>query len=186
MLSTKTTFTEKESEVVKLLSTGLSSKQIAAEKNLSVHTVDSHRRNMLAKFDLKNTKELVILAEKHNIILRPLQLSLISKWFLMTKAGIKTEDYREITPYWIKRLCVAHPMSIIAGGDLADKHTGQQFSIKKFSYNIMTLGYPLSTDSDRILNLEHSGIEIRDGKPEWGAEPGKLYFVIKHGNIISQ
>ena len=33
-----------------------------------------------------------------------LQLSLKNKWFEMTKAGIKTEDYREITPYWLKRL----------------------------------------------------------------------------------
>jgi len=33
-----------------------------------------------------------------------LQLSLKKQWFEMTKAGIKTEDYREITPYWIKRL----------------------------------------------------------------------------------
>lgn len=33
-----------------------------------------------------------------------LRLSLKSKWFEMTKAGIKTEDYRDITPYWIKRL----------------------------------------------------------------------------------
>lgn len=28
------------------------------------------------------------------------------------------------------------------------------------------------------------GIEIRTGNPEWGAEPGKLYFVIKHGIVI--
>lgn len=28
-----------------------------------------------------------------------LQMSLKRKWFEMTKSGIKTEDYREITPY---------------------------------------------------------------------------------------
>lgn len=33
-----------------------------------------------------------------------LQLSLKTKWFEMTKAGIKTEDYREINEYWTKRL----------------------------------------------------------------------------------
>ena len=33
-----------------------------------------------------------------------LRLSLKSKWFEMTKAGIKTEDYREINEYWIRRL----------------------------------------------------------------------------------
>jgi len=48
----------------------------------------------------------------------------------------------------------------------------------------MTLGYPKSTDSERILKLEHKGIEIRDGNLEWGAEPNKLYFVILHGDIL--
>ena len=32
-----------------------------------------------------------------------LQLALKTKWFEMTKAGIKTEDYREMSPYWSKR-----------------------------------------------------------------------------------
>jgi len=31
-------------------------------------------------------------------------MSLKTKWFEMTKNGGKTEDYREITPYWCKRL----------------------------------------------------------------------------------
>jgi len=48
----------------------------------------------------------------------------------------------------------------------------------------MTLGYPRSTDKERIIVLEHKGIEIRTGNPEWGAEEGKLYFVIKHGEVI--
>ncbi|MBV2197052.1 MAG: hypothetical protein KUL78_11195 [Flavobacterium sp.] len=56
---------------------------------------------------------------------------------------------------------------------------------KKFDTNTMTLGYPKSTDSKRILKLEHKGIEIRKGNPEWGAEPDKLYFVIKHGKILN-
>ena len=39
--------------------------------------------------------------------------------------------------------------------------------VKKFICNIMTLGYPKSTDIERILKLEHKGIEIRTGNPEW-------------------
>lgn len=56
---------------------------------------------------------------------------------------------------------------------------------KNFTQNTMTLGYPKSGDTERILKLEHAGIEIRTGNPEWGAESGKLYFVIKHGKIIN-
>ena len=101
-----------------------------------------------------------------------LQLSLKIEWFKMTKAGIKTEDYREITPYWEKRLVCA-------------REYGGRPSFYLFKTNTMTLGYPSKTDTDRILKLEHKGIEIRTGNPEWGAEPNKLYFVIKHGKIIT-
>ncbi len=109
----------------------------------------------------------------------------------MTKSGVKTEDYREITDYWIKRLTVG--INDIDYGTsqricheiyLNWKNSGGRFVFKDFATNIMTLGYPAKTDTDRILKLEHKGIEIRTGNPEWGAEPNKLYFVILHGNII--
>jgi hypothetical protein len=125
-----------------------------------------------------------------------LQLSLKRKWFEMTKKGIKTEDYRELTPYWCKRFLyringpVGGYMSaeneILKGGD----GSGWNMNgigppiFKEFETNIMTLGYPKKGDKDRTLILEHKGIEIRTGNPEWGAEEGKLYFVIKHGKIL--
>ena len=131
-----------------------------------------------------------------------LQLSLKRKWFEMTKAGIKTEDYRNITPYWITRLLnceypeerkgenKAIPEGIIF--DIENGHTPSEVirayfcKFRPFETNTMTLGYPKSTDTDRILKLEHKGIEIREGRQEWGAEPGKLYFVILHGHKIEK
>lgn len=38
-----------------------------------------------------------------------------------------------------------------------------------------------------LITSQHTcdkGIEIRTGNPEWGAEPNKVYFVIKHGIIL--
>lgn len=58
-------------------------------------------------------------------------------------------------------------------------------NFKPFTQNTMTLGYPKAGDPERTLILEHKGIEIRTGNPEWGAEEGKMYFVIKHGQIIN-
>ena len=125
-----------------------------------------------------------------------LQLSLKKEWFEMTKSGIKTEDYREITPYWFSRLFENGHKSKLIRQKACDNFrnpnsatnwnfkNGYYFKFKPFEMNIMTLGYPKSTDTDRILKLEHKGIEIGYGKPEWGAEPNKLYFVIKHGEIL--
>jgi hypothetical protein len=125
-----------------------------------------------------------------------LQMSLKKRWFEMTKAGIKTEDYREITPYWIKRLTdnvIDLTIEEIQAGlcALRDGYSEDHvyncygFWFKPFIKNRMTLGYPKSDDKDRILELEHEGIEIRQGNPDWGAESGKNYFVIKHGKKIS-
>ena len=123
-----------------------------------------------------------------------LRLSLKTNWFEMTKSGIKTEDYRELNEYWAKRLLkkvhTPHggyfsPMSDFLKGkyDFAEwrQFAGNPFA--QFDYNVMTLGYPKNGDPERILKLEHKGIEIRTGNPEWGAEPNKLYFVIMHGAV---
>jgi hypothetical protein len=125
-----------------------------------------------------------------------LQLSLKRNWFEMTKSGVKTEDYREINPYWYNRLFeCGHPSKLVrqaACDNFRNENSatnwnfknGYYFKFKQFELNVMTLGYPKSTDTERILKLEHKGIEIGYGKPEWGAEPNKLYFVIKHGAIL--
>ena len=120
-----------------------------------------------------------------------LQLSLKKQWFDLTKSGIKTEDYREITPYWAKRF-LKYNGKVMSTNFWASLLIGKEFiemffediSFVNFDSNIMTLGYPKSTDTDRILKFEHKGIEIGYGKPEWGAEPNKLYFIIKHGAIL--
>lgn len=119
-----------------------------------------------------------------------LQMSLKKKWFEMSKANIKKEDYRDLSMYWHSRLCLykGEKKSIIWWEDYFDNHYSSDqehhISFVVFDSNVMTLGYPKSTDTERILNFEHAGIEIRTGNPEWGAEPGKLYFVIKHGKQI--
>jgi hypothetical protein len=131
-----------------------------------------------------------------------LQLPLKKQWFEMTKQGIKTEDYREINEYWFKRLVFQYKKVFRFNYgfemDLLDKQTiniainriikdsvkVKMIGFKPFTQNTMTLGYPKSTDSERILKFKHKGIEIGYGNPEWGAEPNKLYFIIKHGKQL--
>lgn len=59
-----TTLTIKERQVLSLVAMGLTTKEIADRLNLSHHTIESHRRNMLRKWDVKNSVELV---QKANI-----------------------------------------------------------------------------------------------------------------------
>lgn len=51
--------TNKEKQVVKFLMDGFSSKEIAARLNVSPRTIETHRANVLSKFHLRSTTELV-------------------------------------------------------------------------------------------------------------------------------
>lgn len=119
----------------------------------------------------------------------------------MTDPENKTEDYREITTYWCARFILVEGKirSIQWWIDEFEYSEKTQISIeahifkhfylgsfifKQFTTNTMTLGYPSNDQTERIKRFEHLGIEIREGREEWGAEKGKLYFVIKHGKRI--
>lgn len=121
--------------------------------------------------------------------MKDLYLPLIGKWFEMTKALIKPEDYREITPLYMSRFLLINgekkSMKYWKYADV-DELARKIFNItfREFSSNIMTLGYPKKGDPDRTIKLEHKGISIGEGNPEWGAEPGKIYFIIKHGRLL--
>lgn len=51
--------TNKEKQVIQYLVDGLSSKEIAAKLDVSPRTIESHRANILGKFGMKNTAELI-------------------------------------------------------------------------------------------------------------------------------
>jgi len=51
--------TAREREVLRLISYEYTSKEIASSLYLSTHTVDSHKKNLKLKLDVKNTAGLV-------------------------------------------------------------------------------------------------------------------------------
>lgn len=104
-----------------------------------------------------------------------LHLTLKKKWFDMTKTKIKREEYRDIKPYWVTRLCESHPGYI--GGDFMLRHNVKAYTFKPFTEAFMRNGY--SKDAP-VLTEQIESITIGPGRPEWGAEPGKIYFVIKY------
>ena len=59
VFSKKPTFTARQKQIIELINNGSSSKEIAVKLDLSIHTVNAHRRKLLDKFDCKNTSELL-------------------------------------------------------------------------------------------------------------------------------
>ena len=89
-----------------------------------------------------------------------LHLPLKSEWYNLIESGIKTEEYREIKPYWIKRLCIT---------DSDFKH----YDKVKFSY-----GYTKKTMTFLIEKISKGR-----GKKEWGAMDDEV-FIITLGNRV--
>lgn len=105
--------------------------------------------------------------------MKTLTLPLKRKWFDMIKAEVKKEEYREIKPYYTSRLTIqdSDDYDLILSGEIS-------VTFQYFDRLVFTLGYPKAGDTERRLVFKNPKIRVGTGKPEWGAEPGKMYFVI--------
>lgn len=66
--SCKNELTLRELDVLKLLSEGKSTQEIARELCVSANTVDTHRRHLMEKLDARNVVDLVVIAISRGII----------------------------------------------------------------------------------------------------------------------
>jgi DNA-binding NarL/FixJ family response regulator len=60
--------TRREKEVLELIANGMTNTEIAGKLFISPTTVDTHRKNLLAKLNAKNTAELIKKAIQHKMI----------------------------------------------------------------------------------------------------------------------
>ena len=60
--------TKKEKEVLNHIAAGLTNKEIAIKLKIGEETIKSHRKNIMHKFDIHNTAELVRFAIDHQLI----------------------------------------------------------------------------------------------------------------------
>ena len=58
----------REKDILQLLVVGLTSSEVAAKLFISEHTVKTHRKNMMAKCDVKNMTELIVKCIREGII----------------------------------------------------------------------------------------------------------------------
>ena len=60
--------TRREKEVLELIAEGMTNAEIAKQLFIGITTVDTHRKNLLAKFEAKNTASLVRIASQLHLI----------------------------------------------------------------------------------------------------------------------
>jgi len=87
-----------------------------------------------------------------------LHLTLKKKWFDMIASGEKREEYREIKPYWIKRL--------------------------NKSYDVIKFRNGYSKDSPTMI-VELKEICRSLGVIEWGAPEKEPVYILRLGKILA-
>ena len=105
--------------------------------------------------------------------MKTLHLNLKAKWYDMIESGIKKEEYREIKPFWEKRF-FKNFKHIDENGETVYTKIVKDYDVVKFIY-----GY-----TKRSMMFKFGNIVINTGNPDWGAEEGVKYFVIKLGERI--
>jgi DNA-binding NarL/FixJ family response regulator len=62
------TLTRREKEILKMIAEGLTTNEIAQKIFVSPYTVDTHRKNLLSKFDVSNTALLIKTAATFGLV----------------------------------------------------------------------------------------------------------------------
>ena len=119
--------------------------------------------------------------------MKTLTLSLKKPWFNMIKSGEKKEEYREIKPHYIRQFIKLESLkydlirdyNFHKGFDEGEIN-GIESDLLNLKYEVLyfSLAYPSRAEKEKWLTFKNPRIRIGTGKTEWGAEPGKLYFVI--------
>jgi len=114
-----------------------------------------------------------------------LDLHLKAKWYDMIESGEKTEEYREIKPYWLKRLFYGVPVyherieKVYASFpyeyiDFVKSHLRIRcLSAKPYTHIRFHYGY-----TKRTMLRGIKGLSIGRGKPKWGAPFDRECFII--------
>ena len=121
-----------------------------------------------------------------------LHLPVKAEWYDMQECGEKTEEYREITPYWFQRLyqrkskylamgvghlttddaeyCCQHDLRYILKGE-----GFKDLELKPYTHVCFRYGYTKRCFIHRI-----DEITVGMGNPAWGAPPDREVFIIRH------
>jgi DNA-binding NarL/FixJ family response regulator len=66
--SSAVNLSERELEIIDLMAKGLSSKEIREELSVSIHTINSHKKNIFRKLNINKASDLLLFAMKNGLV----------------------------------------------------------------------------------------------------------------------
>lgn len=114
--------------------------------------------------------------------MKVLDLPLKAKYYDMYEQGVKPEEYREIKPYWCKRLARCdHNLCWMRDGSGQCMFRDRLHSLNHHDYTHIRFrnGY-----TKRTMLYALDGIRIGRGNPEWGAPKDEDVFILGAKNRI--
>jgi hypothetical protein len=127
-----------------------------------------------------------------------LHLNLIKKWFDMIKSGEKKVEYREITDYWAVRLfenwksLKPNAKKIVLqilqlNGEFRPEEFESCIDMvpKKFDMIEFKNGFARKGIPAPCFKKEYCNLSTGRGIEKWGADPDKIYFIIKFNTITN-
>ena len=101
----------------------------------------------------------------------------------MIESGVKTEEYREIKPYWVNRLAQCYKwcaLNVLTHLDRCKQCHADFNDIRTNGYTHVTFSYGYTK---RTMTFEIKTIRIGKGRADWGA-PDEDVFIIELGERI--
>jgi len=109
-----------------------------------------------------------------------LELVLKAEWYDMIERGEKLEEYRDITPYWRKRICRNDRFCVMKGVCKANIYchydNGVPCRHETVTFHRAYTGTTMKFRIEKVV--------IGHGRTEWGAKEGEKYYVIKLGERL--
>ena len=139
------------------------------DEGTQIVATEAHDELRLKRID--QAIEMLIAADGKKVLWLPIN----RKWFDMIGAGIKKEEYRDVSEHWDSRV-LEEPDK-----DVPMIVRNAMRSYKKIDIVRLVNGYQRFAP---VIDMECRGIRMGTGKPEWGA-PQHLVYIITVGKKLN-
>ena len=118
---------------------------------------------------------------------KTLYLSLKEEWYNLIEKGVKKEEYRQIKPFWVKRIGMLEaktkeieqiPQEELVS--MMEKKMEDGYLNSYYTHVQFSFGY-----TNRTMTFEINDLTVGIGRGDWGAPVDEKVFIIHLGKRVA-